>query len=141
MMNLTSQYAMQALIFLARQDDSQLTPGARIAEGTGVPAKYLSTILGELVRCRILESTRGKGGGFKLARPANEIMLYSALQSFEPVLASQRPCPFGKSACSDDDPCTGHERWKVVRQAYNGFLNSTTIADVAACDDALPPSV
>ncbi len=139
MMNLTSQYALQALIFLARQPADELIPGARIARDTGVPANYLSTVLRELVRRGVLASTRGKGGGFKLARPADQIVLYAALQAFEPALSTQRPCPFGNSVCSDENPCSGHDRWKHVRNAYNEFLNSTTVEDVATEHSALTP--
>jgi len=130
MMNLTSQYALQALIYIAQQPSDELISSARIAEETGVPPKYLSVLLRELVRHRVLESTRGKGGGFKLARPADVIMLETALRPFEPVLAAQRPCPFGNTTCSDENPCSGHDRWKLVRQAYNDLLQSTSIQDV-----------
>ena len=58
-------------------------------------------------------------------------LLRDALAPFEPMLATQRPCPFGHALCSDEDPCSGHERWKQVRDAYAEFLNSTTLQDVS----------
>ncbi len=131
MLNLTGQYALQALIIVANEARDELVSGSRIAGCTGIPPKYLSTILRELVRHRVLDSTRGKGGGFQLARPADQILLNDALRPFEPMLAAQRPCPFGYAACSDEDPCSGHDRWKKVREAYDRFLNSTTLRDVA----------
>ncbi len=131
MLNLTGQYALQALIIVANEARDELVSGPRIADRTGIPRKYLSTILRELVRHRVLHSTRGKGGGFRLARPPDQILLLDALRPFEPMLSAQRPCPFGYTTCSDKDPCSGHDRWKKVREAYDGFLNSTTLQDVA----------
>lgn len=131
MLNLTGQYALQALIVVANESRDAFVSGPRIADCTGIPPKYLSTILRELVRHRVLDSTRGKGGGFQLARPADQILLHEALEPFEPILSSRRPCPFGQATCGDDDPCSGHDRWTKVRAAYDGFVNSTTLQDVA----------
>ncbi|MFQ5411895.1 MAG: RrF2 family transcriptional regulator, partial [Phycisphaerae bacterium] len=114
------------------QTDEQRVPGNQIAEHTQVPKKYLSKILGDLVRAGILDSAPGKTGGFRLLRSPKEIYLFEVLAPFEPVLARRRPCPFGNSVCSDDDPCVGHERWSEVRETYSRFLQGTSIHDISA---------
>lgn len=131
MISRTSEYALQAMIHLARHVDDWPIPGRRIAEETGIPRNYLAAILGDLVRAGVLESSPGMGGGFRLARPAKEIRLSEVFASFEPILASRRPCPFGKEVCSDDDPCAGHDEWKRVRETYGRFLEKNSIYDVA----------
>ncbi len=131
MISRTSEYALQAVIHLARHVDDWPIPGRKIAEETDIPRKYLSAVLGDLVRAGVLESSPGAGGGFRLARSSKEIRLSKVLAPFEPVLANRRPCPFGQEACSDDDPCAGHDEWKRVRETYERFLEKNSIYDVA----------
>jgi Rrf2 family protein len=131
MLTLTSEYALRAMAFLARHVEDWPVSAQHIAEESSVPRKYLSKILADLVRAGLLEGSRGKSGGFRMARSAKEIHLYEVLAPFEPVLTNRRPCPFGNVVCSDDDPCAGHERWKTVREAYQRFLSETTVHDVA----------
>lgn len=131
MISRTSEYALRAMVHLARNADDWPIPGRQIAESTGIPSKYLGALLRALVRAEVLKSSRGAGGGFRLARPAKEIKLWEVFAPFEPILANRRPCPFGKEICSDDDPCEGHSEWKLVREAYEGFLEKNSIYDVA----------
>ena len=131
MLTRTTEYALRAMIYLAQHSDSGLVPGNRIATHTRIPHKYLSKILGDLVRARVLEAAPGKSGGFRMARSPSGIRLFEVLAPFEPVLADQRACPFGNDACNDDNPCVGHERWKHVREAFSKFLNETSVHDIA----------
>ena len=131
MISRTSEYALQAVIHLARHVDEWPIAGRKIAEETGIPRKYLAAVLGDLVRAQVLKSSPGAGGGFRLARSAKEIRLSEVFAPFEPILANRRPCPFGQEICSDDDPCAGHDEWKRVREAYGRFLEKNSICDVA----------
>lgn len=135
MISLTGEYALRALVFLARHRDEWPTSGKRIAEEARIPHKYLSAILADLVRSGLLEGTRGKNGGFRLTRPATEIHLAEILQPFEPVAAHRNACPFGNAVCSDLDPCGAHERWKAVKAALDGFLSDMTLQAVAGRRD------
>ena len=131
MITRTSEYALQAMIHLARHIDDWPVAGRKIAEETGIPRKYLAAILGDLVRNGVLESSPGMGGGYRLARPSKDIRLSEVFAPFEPILANRRPCPFGQHVCSDDDPCAGHDEWKRVRETYQCFLERNSIHDVA----------
>jgi Rrf2 family protein len=130
MISRTGEYALRAMVYLTRHFNDWPIAGRKIAEETRIPPKYLSTILGQLVRSGILESTPGAGGGFRMARKPGEIMLFELLAPFEPMFVSRRPCPFGNEECSDDDPCAGHDEWKQVRETYSRFLERTSILDV-----------
>ena len=131
MLSLTSKYALRAMICLTQLEDECPVSGKRIAERANVPSRYLSKILGDLVRCGVLTSTRGKNGGFRLARPPQKIALHDVLAPFETALVARRSCPFGNLACSDENPCLGHDGWKKVLLAYVSFLSRTSILDVA----------
>ena len=131
MLTLTSEYALRAMVFLARHVEEWPVPGQRIAEEAEIPRKYLSKVLADLVRAGVLEGSRGKSGGFRMTRSPRDIHLFEVLAPFEPVLTNRRPCPFGNMVCSDREPCAGHERWKLVRESYDQFLNATSVQDVA----------
>lgn len=139
MLTRTSEYALRAMIHLAVHGQDGPIPGAQIASETGVPRKYLSKILADLVRAGALEASPGKTGGFRLAMSPKKIRLFEVLTPFEPVLADRRPCPFGKEVCSDDDPCPGHDRWRHVRDTYSRFLHKTSIEDIAFAPSTKAP--
>lgn len=129
MLSLTSEYALRALIHLAQHSDAWPIPGKEIAEQTGIPAKYLSTLLSSLVRVGVLESARGKSGGFQMVRSPKETRLSEVLSPFEQF--EVRRCPFGNKQCSDGDPCRAHEQWKKVILSLQDFLSRTSVYDVA----------
>ena len=131
MISVTAEYALRAMIYLSMHVDAWPIPGQRIAESAGIPRKYLSAILTDLVRSGLLEGTRGKSGGFQMTRPARDIRLSDVVAPFEPVNANRITCPFGGTICSDRDPCVVHERWKEVNAALTRFLEGTTLQDVA----------
>ncbi len=89
-------------------------------------------ILGELVQAGILKSARGKGGGFCLARPPEEISLFEIVQRFEPAPSEPRACPFGNQECGDDSPCLAHKEWKKVIETEQRFFERKTLHDVSA---------
>jgi DNA-binding IscR family transcriptional regulator len=51
------------------------------------------------------------------------------IRPFEDILATRR-CPFGNPRCSDERPCSMHERWKPVKEAFRELLENTTVADI-----------
>ncbi|MFQ5591641.1 MAG: RrF2 family transcriptional regulator [Phycisphaerae bacterium] len=138
MLSLTSKYAMRAVICLTQLADESPVSGKCIAERASIPPKYLSKILGDLVRCGVLVSTRGKKGGFRLARPPTKISLHDVLAPFEAALVTPRTCPFGNMTCSDENPCLGHDEWKKVLERYTTFLSRTSIHHVAVSKRVRP---
>ncbi len=131
MLSLTGEYALRAMAYLAEHAEDWPIPGRRVAEGAGIPRKYLSAILGDLVRVGILASSPGPGGGFRMVRSPKDIRLFEVLAPFEPILGNRRPCPFGKEECSNDDLCAVHDRWQWVKETYSKFLQETSVFDVS----------
>lgn len=129
MLSRTSEYALRAMIHLAQHVDEWPIATQYIAQGTGVPAKYLAKIMGDLVRAGVLESTRGLGGGFRMVRSPNEVSLLDVLTPFE--LFQPRRCPFGNKECGDENPCLAHDRWKKVIETEQDFFRTTSVDDVA----------
>lgn len=135
MFSRTGEYAVRAVVHLARHEADWPISGPTIARKTDIPPKYLSAILGNLVRTGVLAATRGKRGGFRIAEGADETTLLQVLEPFEGrLLGNDSACPFGLTSCSDDNPCPVHFRWKDLRDAFLAFLQETSIGDVARGD-------
>jgi len=129
MLSMTGEYALRAMIYLAQHEDEWPVAGNLIAAKGGIPAKYLSKIPGDLVRAGVLTSSRGLGGGFRMVRSPNSTWLYDVLAPFESF--DNRRCPFGNKKCSEETPCLAHDRWKIVVEAQQRFLDRTSVLDIA----------
>ncbi|HUU27403.1 MAG TPA: Rrf2 family transcriptional regulator [archaeon] len=126
MISQTGQYAIRAMVFLAGFQDSRYRLAREISSELGIPQQYLSKILLMLARKGILQSQRGRQGGFRLKAPAREITLYGILDPIE-NLERVDNCILGSRACDENKPCPLHPLWGEVRDKYLGFLNSTRL--------------
>lgn len=132
-------YAVRAALTLAEAPEGTLVTVDEIAGQLGMPRNYLSKILHSMARGGVLTSTRGPGGGFRLARPASELTLSDIVRHFDDLPESSG-CLLGRERCSDDDPCLAHERWKSVSTSVQDFFNKTTLVDLSR-SGALQPVV
>lgn len=131
MFSLTSEYALKALVYLAQRTEDGPVPGRVIADELGIPRKYLSAILRELVTSGVLDASPGRTGGFRLARDSRAIHLSEIMTPFERVIGARPGCPFGNDLCDDSSPCAGHERWSGLRERVTAYLNETSLYDVS----------
>lgn len=129
MISKTAEYALRALLHLAREDDRQPLRASEIANSLEVPANYLSKILHSLARDGILSSERGPRGGFRLARDARSLSLAEILGPFDPQ-PTRRTCLLGRPECSDETSCPVHDRWKEVSEPVARFFRDTTLGDL-----------
>ena len=83
-----------------------------------------------LRNARLVDATRGLGGGYRLVKSPDQISLMQVVELFDGIHA--RPgCLLGeKQICDDQEACSAHASWKVVREAYLNYLNTTTIGDI-----------
>ena len=107
----SSEYAIRALTHLGRNYGDGFHLAHEMARELGMPAPFLTKILRPLVECGLLESQRGRNGGFRLAHPPAQVTLHQIVASQEP-LGLPRRCFLGQSECSDDRACPMHDFWK-----------------------------
>ncbi len=131
MMTKTGLHAVRAVVALAQLPPDAYAGAATIAQEIRAPQNYLAKLLQTLSRAELVQSQKGLGGGFRLARPAAAIALLDVVEPFEQV-SRWSGCILGHATCSDDAPCAVHHRWKQVRGAYLRLLTQTTIADLVA---------
>jgi Rrf2 family protein len=129
MISKTGVHALLAVVALGRLQRDQYAGAADIARGIRAPRNYLGKLLKKLADEGLLESQKGKGGGFRLRRDPSRIALLDAIDPIESV-SRWSGCFLGQGRCSDSQPCAVHERWKKVRDTYLAFLEETTIADL-----------
>lgn len=129
MLSKTSEYALRAVLVLARHPRGQLVCASELADGLAVPANYLSKILHALSRSGVLVSERGRHGGFRLARPAERTALADVIGPFHEI-TPRSLCLLGRNRCSDAQPCAAHARWKEVYGPVNDFFHHTMVAEL-----------
>lgn len=131
MFSTTTRYAVKALVHLARAPAGSSVLGHELAQRAGIPSHYLSKVMSPLRNAGLVDATRGLGGGYRLSKPAKEIVLEEAVKLFERP-SDELGCLLAeRSECSDRAPCSAHRAWRRLRTAYSDFLNSTTLGDIA----------
>lgn len=129
MLSKTAEYALRAVVAIARADEERPVLAREISSKGHIPNKYLSKVLRDLVHAGVLSSTRGIGGGFRLRRRANKLKLIDVIKPFDDVPARSR-CPLGHPKCTDEAPCAMHDQWRPVKEAFRSLLEDTTIAQL-----------
>jgi len=130
MLSQTAVYSLRAMTCLALQPPGEGTRAKDLSELTGVPTHYLSKILRRLVLAGLLDSRKGHGGGFSLARPAESISFADILNATD-ALPEQGQCAFGWGACGTHEPCPLHDSWSRLLETFEGWSTSTSLAQVA----------
>jgi Rrf2 family iron-sulfur cluster assembly transcriptional regulator len=103
---------------------------AAISERQHISLSYLEQLFGKLRRAKLVNSVRGPGGGYNLARPTSEIKVSDIITAVdEPIDATQ--CG-GKENCNDDRRCITHDLWATLNEKMNDYLGSVSLADVVS---------
>lgn len=125
----TAEYALRAVLYIARQPADSLVPVVEIARVLHVPERYLARVLNGLRRTGVLQSVRGAHGGFRLAGPAGAVTLLEVVTPFEPV-GEAPPCLLRGQRCGDGGRCSAHDAWYGVAGQVRDFFHDTTIEDL-----------
>lgn len=128
-----AKYALKALVFLAKEYETGPVLITRIAESEGISRKFLELILLELKNHGVLQSKKGRGGGYWLARPPEEIYLGHVIRIFEGALAPL-PCASKRyyrrcEECADEATCEVRAVMLEVKAATLRVLDTTTLRD------------
>ncbi len=124
------EYAIRALTYLAGPGGSKAAGAEEIARAENISAPVLGKVLQELVRKGLLQSRRGPGGGFRLARRPELIILRDVVAAID-GLDQFLECAVGLERCADDSPCPLHDTWKGLRTQMLNYLETTSLATMA----------
>ncbi len=129
-MRLTTKgrFAVTAMMDIAMRDRHGPVTLAAISQRQKISLSYLEQLFGKLRRHKLVESTRGPGGGYTLARGAQEISVADVVLAVdEPLDATQ--CR-GKQNCVDDGRCMTHDLWAELNRHMIDFLDSVSLRDL-----------
>jgi Rrf2 family protein len=139
-----AEYGIRVLVALARADGSGPLPLATVARVEKLPHAYLEQLVGDLRRAGLVTATRGKAGGYRLARPAAQINMVDAVRALDGPLL-EMPCagPDNLEACDRPQVCSVHSVFQRVYEALQGTLGATTLEEAAieAGGPPYPPAV
>ena len=122
---------------MAKLSDGAYAGAARIAHEIGAPQNYLGKLLKSLAEEGLVQSQKGLGGGFRLARDPQAISLLDVVEPIEHI-SRWSGCILGRPECSEANACAIHDRWKAVRDAYLRMLQRTTLAELVAKGEPVP---
>ncbi len=120
------EYGMQAVLYLSAQEPEIVVPAEQISRVLKIPKEFISKILQSLRESGLIFSTKGKSGGFRLAKSPSEIKLIDVVEAID-GLEMFDSCVLGFPDCSPDTPCPVHNKWGVLRNQALEMLTSETL--------------
>ncbi|ALO93602.1 MULTISPECIES: RrF2 family transcriptional regulator [Streptomyces] len=133
-----ADYAVRAVLELAVRQGNGPVKAEEIAAVQEIPHKFLEGILGDLRRAGVVDSRRGGGGGYRLAREAASITVADVIRAVDgPIVSVRGERPTGLSYSGTAQPLL--PLWIALRANVRRILEGVTLADLAA--DALPEPV
>jgi Rrf2 family transcriptional regulator, iron-sulfur cluster assembly transcription factor len=124
-----AQYAVRAMVDLTCHSAGSPVSLREISEREEIPLSYLEQLFNRLKKGKIVESVRGPGGGYLLARPGALIRVGEIIATVEEPLAPVT-CMGEGSACRKDSRCVTHDVWRGLGEKIREFLNSITLDDL-----------
>ncbi|MFM9165980.1 MAG: RrF2 family transcriptional regulator [Candidatus Limnocylindrus sp.] len=125
------EYGVRFMGALARMDHGEPVSLTDIAEQEDLPRAYLEQIIGGLRDAGIIDSQRGAHGGYRLARPANEVRMGAVLRALEGPIVPMACVAEEGSPCNRTGSCTVTHLWTRVRDSVTEALDSFTLAELA----------
>ena len=120
------EYGLQAVLFMATRDYNCVCPAEEVSKKLNIPKEFISKILQSLTESGIVESKKGKFGGFKLAMHPSKIKLIDIVEAID-GLESFNSCVLGFPECTPEKPCPVHDQWGELRAKALEMLSAETI--------------
>lgn len=128
MLTKTTEYAIRALVLISISNKAGKHPGFKeIAEKINSPEHFTAKIMQVLTRHGIVNSVRGRGGGFFFTeKNPDSVSLFDVINLFEGEKYFMR-CGIGLDGCNSDHPCPFHDEFKRIRNDYERLVREETI--------------
>lgn len=124
------EYALRAMLDLARHASEGRRRTRTIASAADVPSDYLARILASLAAAGLLDARPGPHGGYALARPPGEITLREIVEAVEKP-AGAYACALRGGDCDLAAPCAFHATWDRIRDVVDAEMRAVTLGDLA----------
>ena len=124
------RYALRVMIDLAEHQTDGFIPLKEIAQRQEISEKYLESIIKLLVKARLLNGLRGKGGGYQLTKRPEQYTVGHILRLTEDSLAPVSCLEENAGACPRAAECRTINLWQGLNQVINDYLDHITVADL-----------
>jgi len=140
-MRLTTKgrFAVTAMLDLALHGANGPVTLAGISERQKISLSYLEQLFGKLRRRELVESVRGPGGGYNLARDASEVSVADIICAVEETIDSTQ-CG-GRENCQENQRCMTHDLWEQLNSTVYGFLSGVKLSQLVESQRAKPVTV
>lgn len=130
--NITSKgrYALQVMVDLAGHPDEGFVSLKTVADRQGISMKYLEMIVSSLKKGELLESTRGKEGGYRLSRSPADYSVGEILRCLEDNLAPVSCIRDGEIQCEKASACVTLPMWRELDELTNAYLDGVSLQDL-----------
>ena len=131
-MNITTKgrYALRVMMDLAQHPEDGFISLKTVAERQGISMKYLEMIVGQLKRAELVESSRGKEGGYRLSRAPADYSVGEILRCLEDNLAPVSCIRDGEIQCDRASGCVTLPMWKELDDLTNAYLDGVSLQDL-----------
>ena len=125
------RYAVMAMVDLAKCGKGGPVALSEIAERQEISLSYLEQLFAKLRRAELVSSVRGPGGGYVLARPADETRIADIILAVDEPIRATRCSPGSAAGCTGSKlRCATHDLWEELSNLIHLFFSSVTLADV-----------
>lgn len=124
-----ADYAVVIMTAMAARVPDKLN-AADVSSVTGIPQATASKVMGHLARAQLLESHRGIGGGFALAKVPQDICVAEMIEAVDGPIALTNCIDSGPGDCSLTSICGMKPHWQIMNDAVRGALEGVTLADI-----------
>lgn len=130
-LNTKGRYAVMAMVDLAKFSSGDSLPLSVVARRQDLPVTYLEQIFGHLRKAGLVESVRGRSGGYRLARPSTEISIAEVLKAVDEGTRMTR-CHGLDGGCVGEKRCLTHGLWDALSLHIESYLSSVSLHAVVA---------
>lgn len=116
----SSEYAIRAFLYLAKQEPGRLVMARQIADDAGLPGHFLAKLLQQLARKGLVRSNKGPSGGFTLATDPREINILAIVEAVE-----------GVEGPVESMTRAGTDGWTALHSRIVDYLEQTSLADIS----------
>ena len=125
-------YALEALCYLARLSPNTVVKVKDISTQTDIPQHFLGKILTQLVRKKLITSSKGPTGGVALARNPRSVTIYDIITALDAQDVLEDKCILGLEECSDHNSCPFHKEWGRFKKGISDISRKTTLKQLAS---------
>lgn len=137
MLGTKARYAVMALVDMAKRNENTAISLANLAETQEIPLPYLEQIFAKLRKAGLVESVRGPGGGYKLAKTAENLSVAAIVEAVEESVQMTRCSKHDVGGClAKNTRCLTHDFWEGLEDHISSYLQSVSLQDI--CSRQLP---